>query len=159
MIESIEKSYDAGVTDEFIEPLIAVDEQNQPLTKIKNGDVVIFFNFRTDRGRQLTQALTQSAFPDQGMTPLDLHYVTLTNYDKTFKKVNVVFDNENLENTLGEKLSKVNKSQIRIAETEKYPHVTYFFNGGREEPFDGEERILCPLSLIHILTLPTIYTV
>ncbi len=144
LIESIEKSYDAGVTDEFIEPLIAVDEQNQPLTKIKNGDVVIFFNFRTDRGRQLTQALTQSAFPDQGMTPLDLHYVTLTNYDKTFKKVNVVFEKDNLVDTLGETLSKVNKSQIRIAETEKYPHVTFFFNGGREEPFDGEERIMCP---------------
>ena len=90
LIESIEKSYDAGVTDEFIEPLIAVDEQNKPLTKINDGDVVIFFNFRTDRGRQLTQALTQTAFPDQGMSPLDLHYVTLTNYDKTFKKVNVV---------------------------------------------------------------------
>ena len=144
LIESIEKSYDAGITDEFIEPLIAVDQQNQSLTKIKDGDVVIFFNYRTDRGRQLTEALSQVSFPDQGMTPLDLHYVTLTNYNKTFKNVNVVFEKDNLEDTLGETLSKANKSQIRIAETEKYPHVTFFFNGGREEAFDGEERIMCP---------------
>ena len=144
LVESIEKSYDAGITDEFIEPLIAVDQQNQSLTKIKDGDVVIFFNYRTDRGRQLTEALSQVSFPDQGMTPLDLHYVTLTNYNKTFKNVNVVFEKDNLEDTLGETLSKANKSQIRIAETEKYPHVTFFFNGGREEAFDGEERIMCP---------------
>ena len=144
LIQSIKNSYEAGVTDEFIEPLIAVDEQNQPLTKIKDGDVVIFFNYRTDRGRQLTVALSQAAFPDEGMTPLDLHYVTLTNYDKTFKKVNVVFEKDNLEDTLGETLARANKSQIRIAETEKYPHVTFFFNGGREEPFEGEERIMYP---------------
>jgi len=143
-VESIEKNYDAGITDEFIEPLIAVDQLNQSLTKIKDGDVVIFFNYRTDRGRQLTEALSQVSFPDQGMTPLDLHYVTLTNYNKTFKNVNVVFEKDNLEDTLGETLSKANKSQIRIAETEKYPHVTFFFNGGREEAFDGEERIMCP---------------
>lgn len=144
LIESIENSYSTGVTDEFIEPLIAVDEHNHPLTKIAEGDVVIFFNYRTDRGRQLTQALSQVAFPDQDITPLDLHYVTLTNYDKTFKKVNVVFEKDNLEDTLGETLSKAGKSQIRIAETEKYPHVTFFFNGGREEPFEAEERIMCP---------------
>ena len=112
--------------------------------KIAQGDVVIFFNFRTDRGRQLTEALSQFAFPDQDMKPLDLYYVTLTNYDKTFKNVNVVFEKEDLKNTLGETLSKAGKSQIRIAETEKYPHVTFFFNGGREEPFKGEERIMCP---------------
>jgi 2,3-bisphosphoglycerate-independent phosphoglycerate mutase len=144
IIESIELSYAAGVTDEFIEPLIAIDANHQPLGKITQGDVVIFFNYRTDRGRQLTNALSQSAFPEQDMIPLDLHYVTLTNYDKTFKNVKVVFEKDNLEDTLGETLSKAGKTQIRIAETEKYPHVTFFFNGGREEPFKGEERIMCP---------------
>ena len=144
MIDSIEVSYAAGVTDEFIEPLIAVDSNEQPLGKIAQGDVVIFFNYRTDRGRQLTDALSQRAFPEQEMIPLDLHYVTLTNYDKTFNNIKVVFEKDNLEDTLGETLSKVDKTQIRIAETEKYPHVTFFFNGGREEPFKGEERIMCP---------------
>ena len=144
MIESIEASYAEGVTDEFIEPLIAVDSNEQPLGKISQGDVVIFFNYRTDRGRQLTNALSQRAFPEQDMMPLDLHYVTLTNYDKTFKDIRVVFEKDNLEDTLGETLSKAGKTQIRIAETEKYPHVTFFFNGGREEAFDGEERIMCP---------------
>ena len=144
LIESIEASYTEGITDEFIEPLIGVDSNNQPLGKIAQGDVVIFFNYRTDRGRQLTEALSQYAFPDQNMTPLDLHYVTLTNYDKTFKNVKVVFEKDNLEDTLGETLSKAGKTQIRIAETEKYPHVTFFFNGGREEPFEGEERVMCP---------------
>ncbi len=144
MIESIEKSYDAGVTDEFIEPLIGIDSNNEPLGKIADGDVVIFFNYRTDRGRQLTDALSQRPFPEQGMTPLNLYYVTLTNYDKTFKNIKVVFEKDNLEDTLGETLSKAGKTQIRIAETEKYPHVTFFFNGGREEPFKGEERIMCP---------------
>ena len=141
--QQIQSSYDQGVTDEFIEPLIAVDEKNQPITKINSGDVVVFFNYRTDRGRQLTEALSQVAFPDKGMVPLDLHYVTLTNYDKTFKKVNVVFEKDNLQNTLGETLARAGKSQIRIAETEKYPHVTFFFNGGREKPFNGESRIMC----------------
>lgn len=144
MIDSIEVSYAAGVTDEFIEPLIAVDSNEQPLGKIAQGDVVIFFNYRTDRGRQLTDALSQRAFPEQEMIPLDLHYVTLTNYDKTFNNIKVVFEKDNLEDTLGETLSKADKTQIRIAETEKYPHVTFFFNGGREEPFKGEERIMCP---------------
>ena len=144
LINSVQTSYNIGITDEFIEPIIAVDKNAQPLGKIAHGDVVIFFNYRTDRGRQLTEALSQFAFPDQDMRPLDLHYVTLTNYDKTFKNVNVVFEKDNLENTLGETLSKAGKSQIRIAETEKYPHVTFFFNGGREEPFEGEERIMCP---------------
>ena len=144
LIKSIEASYTEGITDEFIEPLITVDQNNQPLAKIAKGDVVIFYNYRTDRGRQLTEALSQYAFPDQNMTPLDLYYVTLTNYDKTFKNVNVVFEKDNLEDTLGETLSKAGKTQIRIAETEKYPHVTFFFNGGREEPFEGEQRIMCP---------------
>ena len=143
LIDSVQTSYNIGITDEFIEPIIAVDKNAQPLGKIAQGDVVIFFNYRTDRGRQLTEALSQFAFPDQDMRPLDLHYVTLTNYDKTFKNVNVIFEKEDLKNTLGETLSKAGKSQIRIAETEKYPHVTFFFNGGREEPFKGEERIMC----------------
>ena len=137
---TLKESYENGITDEFIEPLI-----NETLNgKIETGDVVIFFNFRTDRGRELTQMLSQKAFPELGTQPLDLHYVTLTNYDNTFKNVHVVFDKENLKDTLGETLSKAGKIQIRIAETEKYPHVTFFFNGGREEPFEGEERILCP---------------
>ena len=144
LIDSVQTSYNLGITDEFIEPIVAIDKNGQPLGKITQGDVVIFFNFRTDRGRQLTEALSQFAFPDQDMKPLDLHYVTLTNYDKTFKNVNVIFEKEDLKNTLGETLSKAGKSQIRIAETEKYPHVTFFFNGGREEPFEGEERIMCP---------------
>ena len=132
--ERIEQSYLNGVTD----------EHGQPLTKIKKGDVVIFFNYRTDRGRQLSQVLSQDHFPELEMAPLDLHYVTLTNYDKTFKNVKVVFEKDNLQDTLGETLAKAGKSQIRIAETEKYPHVTFFFNGGREAPFDREERIMCP---------------
>ena len=142
--KDIEESYHSGVTDEFIEPLVAVDENSQPIAKISNDDVLIFFNFRTDRGRQLTQALSQKSFPEYKMEPLNLHYVTLTNYDKTFKNIKVVFEKDNLQDTLGETLSKAGKTQIRIAETEKYPHVTFFFNGGREVPFEGEERLLCP---------------
>jgi|TARA_B110000114_G_scaffold139084_1_gene146519 2,3-bisphosphoglycerate-independent phosphoglycerate mutase len=142
--KDIKESYHSGVTDEFIEPLVAVDENSQPIAKISNDDVLIFFNFRTDRGRQLTQALSQKSFPEYKMEPLNLHYVTLTNYDKTFKNIKVVFEKDNLQDTLGETLSKAGKTQIRIAETEKYPHVTFFFNGGREVPFEGEERLLCP---------------
>ena len=142
--QQIQSSYDQGVTDEFIEPLITVDEKNQPIAKIDSGDVIVFFNYRTDRGRQLTEALSQVSFLEQEMVPLDLHFVTLTNYNKTFKKVNVVFEKDNLQDTLGETLARAGKSQIRIAETEKYPHVAFFFNGGREEPFDGELRIMCP---------------
>ena len=142
--KDIKESYHSGVTDEFIEPLVAVDENSQPIAKISNDDVLIFFNFRTDRGRQLTQALSQKSFPEYKMEPLNLHFVTLTNYDKTFKNIKVVFEKDNLQDTLGETLSKAGKTQIRIAETEKYPHVTFFFNGGREVPFEGEERLLCP---------------
>ena len=140
---SMEASYAADVTDEFIEP-ICMTENDNPVATIKEDDVVLFFNFRTDRGRQLTQALTQEDFPQQGMKTLDLHYVTLTNYDDSFKGIKVIYDKENLTDTLGEVLEKVGKTQIRIAETEKYPHVTFFFSGGREEPFEGEKRILCP---------------
>ncbi len=140
---ALESSYAAGVTDEFIKPIAITDENHQPLAKIEAGDVVVFFNFRTDRGRELTQALSQQAFPEQGMTPLPLRYLTMTTYDETFKDVEILFDTDNLEHTLGQVLSEAGKTQMRIAETEKYPHVTFFFNGGREEPFIGEERIMC----------------
>lgn len=141
-IAAVQASYDEGVSDEFIKPIVVTDEHGHPLTTIQDGDTVICFNFRTDRCREITEALTQQAFPQQDMHPLQLHYVTMTEYDKTFKDVGVIFYNDNLVNTLGEVLSHAGKSQIRIAETEKYPHVTFFFSGGREEPFNGESRIL-----------------
>jgi len=141
-VESIQKSYDNDITDEFLKPIVMVDENNTPLTTIKDEDVVIFFNFRTDRGRQLTDALSQRDFPEYAMHKLNLHYVTLTNYDQNFKNLHVVFNKDNITETLGEVLEKENKKQIRIAETEKYPHVTFFFSGGREAPFHGETRIL-----------------
>ena len=141
---AMDESYKEGITDEFIKPIVVTDEAGEPLTRISEGDVVIFFNFRTDRGRQLTQALSQKAFHEYNMHPLELYYVTMTNYDDTFKGVHVVYDKENIKDTLGEVLARAGKKQIRIAETEKYPHVTFFFNGGREAPFDGEKRILCP---------------
>ena len=141
---SIADSYANNITDEFIEPIIMVDENNEPLTTIKEGDVVIFFNFRTDRGRQLTEVLSQVDLPEYGMKKLDLYYVTMTNYDESFQNIHVVYNKDNITNTLGQVLSEAGKNQIRIAETEKYPHVTFFFSGGREEPFEGESRILCP---------------
>ncbi|MBL7873219.1 MAG: 2,3-bisphosphoglycerate-independent phosphoglycerate mutase [Cyclobacteriaceae bacterium] len=144
VMRSVEQSYEAGVTDEFIKPIIAVDGNNNPIATIQEGDVVLCFNFRTDRGREITMALTQQDFHEQNMNKLNLHYVTLTNYDDSFKGVKVIFDKDNLENTLGEIVSKANKKQIRIAETEKYPHVTFFFSGGREEVFPGESRLMCP---------------
>ncbi|MEM6828960.1 MAG: 2,3-bisphosphoglycerate-independent phosphoglycerate mutase [Bacteroidota bacterium] len=137
-VESLKASYESDVTDEFIKPIICAD------AKIQEGDVVLCFNFRTDRGRQITEALTQQDFPEQGMSKMKLHYVTMTNYDHSFTGVNVMYDKDNLTMTLGEALEKDGKKQIRIAETEKYPHVTFFFSGGREQPFDGEKRILCP---------------
>jgi 2,3-bisphosphoglycerate-independent phosphoglycerate mutase len=140
--ETVKKSYNNEVTDEFVKPIIMVDDSGNPVAKIKDGDVVIFFNFRTDRGRELTEALTQTDFHEQNMHKLDLHYVTLTNYDDTYKNIKVIFNKDNLNETLGEVLEKHNKKQIRIAETEKYPHVTFFFSGGREAPFKGETRLL-----------------
>ena len=140
--DSVESNYKNDITDEFIKPIIMVDKNNEPVTKIKEGDVVIFFNFRTDRGRELTEALSQKDFHEQNMHKLNLYYVTLTNYDDSFKNINVVFNKDNLTETLGEVLEKNNKNQIRIAETEKYPHVTFFFSGGQETPFKGETRIL-----------------
>jgi 2,3-bisphosphoglycerate-independent phosphoglycerate mutase len=144
VVRSVQQSYEAGVTDEFIKPIIAVDGNNNPLATIQEGDVVLCFNFRTDRGREITMALTQKDFHEQNMYKLNLYYVTLTNYDDSFKGVHVIFDKDNLENTLGEIVSKAGKKQIRIAETEKYPHVTFFFSGGREEVFSGESRLMCP---------------
>jgi len=143
-VASMKKSYEEGVTDEFIKPIIMTDDQGKPVASIEKDDVVIFFNFRTDRGRQLTQVLTQEDMPDFGMKTIPLYFVTLTNYNEEFKNVHVIFEKENLKDTLGEVLEKNNLKQIRIAETEKYPHVTFFFSGGREKEFKGEKRILCP---------------
>ncbi len=142
-LEGVRKSYDIGVTDEFIRPIIVTDKEEKPVGLIEEGDVVLCFNFRTDRGREITEVLTQQDFPEFQMKKMNLYYVTMTNYDDTFKDVKVIFDKDNLNNTLGEVLSKAGKKQIRIAETEKYPHVTFFFSGGREQPFDGEKRLLC----------------
>jgi 2,3-bisphosphoglycerate-independent phosphoglycerate mutase len=130
--------------DEFVLPAVVTDAAGKPLATIEEGDVVLCFNFRTDRGREITEVLTQKDFPEQGMKKLNLHYVTLTNYDDTFQNVKVIFDKDNLSKTLGEVLEGAGKKQIRIAETEKYPHVTFFFSGGREAEFNGEKRLLCP---------------
>ena len=144
ILPAVEQSYALNVTDEFIKPIIQTGANGQPLATIKDGDAVLCFNFRTDRCREITQVLTQEDMPDHGMHTLKLHYTTMTEYDKTYKGVNVVFETDNLVNTLGEVLEKDGIQQIRIAETEKYPHVTFFFNGGREVPFEGESRILVP---------------
>lgn len=141
---AIEASYQAGITDEFIEPFAITGADGGPLAIIRPDDVVICFNFRTDRCREITQALTQQPYPEQGMEPLRLHYVTMTEYDHHFRDVRVIFRKDDLPMTLGEVLAQAGRSQLRIAETEKYPHVTFFFSGGREEPFPGEQRILVP---------------
>jgi 2,3-bisphosphoglycerate-independent phosphoglycerate mutase len=140
-VEAIEKQYENNITDEFINPSVII-EAGKPIATISEGDVVICFNFRTDRPREITQALTQQDFPDFEMKKLHLDYFTMTNYDKTYKNVQVIFEKDNLNEPLGEVLSKAGKTQVRIAETEKYPHVTFFFNGGRETEFPGENRIL-----------------
>lgn len=141
-IQSIKQSYEDGITDEFIEPMVILNG-TEPVATIQDDDVVIFFNYRTDRGRELTDMLSQRNFEEVNTKKLNLHYVTMTKYDDTFKNVQVMFEKDNLKNTLGEVLSKAGKKQIRIAETEKYPHVTFFFNGGQENPFEGEQRIMC----------------
>jgi 2,3-bisphosphoglycerate-independent phosphoglycerate mutase len=139
---ALEAAYAADTTDEFLLPTVIVNDNNEPVATIKEGDAVFCFNFRTDRCREITEVLTQQAFPEFNMQPLQLHYTTMTQYDQTFKGVHVVFENDNLQNTLGEVLAAHGKKQIRIAETEKYPHVTFFFSGGREKPFEGENRIM-----------------
>ena len=141
-IQAVENSYSKNVTDEFIKPTVIVAEDQQSLAKIKEGDVAICFNFRTDRCREITQVLTQMDLPDHYMKKLSLNYTTMTEYDKTYKDVNVIFETDNLNNTLGEILEQHGLKQIRIAETEKYPHVSFFFSGGREKPFEGEKRIM-----------------
>lgn len=141
---AVQHSYAEGTTDEFTKPMVMVDEQGNPIATIKEGDVVICFNYRTDRGREITQALCQKDFPEQGMCKMPLYYVTMTTYDESFENVNVVFTKDDLTNTLGEVLAANGKNQIRIAETEKYPHVTFFFSGGREKEFENEKRILVP---------------
>lgn len=144
VLNAIQESYDNDITDEFIKPIVCTNSNNEIITQIKKDDVVICFNFRTDRCRQITRALHQENFPDLGMSKLPLYYVTMTTYDANFKDVKVLFEKDNLKNTLGEVLSKAGKNQIRIAETEKYPHVTFFFSGGREKEFEGEKRIMVP---------------
>jgi 2,3-bisphosphoglycerate-independent phosphoglycerate mutase len=144
VLEAVKASYAADVTDEFIKPILAVDGSGNPLSLIKEDDAVICFNFRTDRCREITKALTQQDFPEQGMKKLKLNYTTLTVYDHSFTGVANIFDNDDLKMTLGEVLAGLGKTQLRAAETEKYPHVTFFFNGGREKPFEGEERIMEP---------------
>jgi 2,3-bisphosphoglycerate-independent phosphoglycerate mutase len=141
-ISAIEESYTKNITDEFIKPTVITDTNHQPIAVIKNDDVVICFNFRTDRCREITEVLTQTDIPEQGMKKLSLHYTTMTQYDHSFKNVHVIFENDDLKNTLGEIISKSGLKQIRIAETEKYPHVSFFFSGGREKPFEGEKRIM-----------------
>ncbi len=139
--EAVQNSYDQDITDEFIKPIV-VTNNGQPVATIQSGDVIVFYNFRTDRGRQLTHVLTQEDMPAHQMHTLPLYYVTMTNYDENFEGIKVIYDKDNLTETLGEIVSKAGKKQIRIAETEKYPHVTFFFSGGREDEFEGEKRIL-----------------
>ena len=143
LIEELKSNYKKNITDEFMPPIVNTIN-NLPIAKIEEDDVVLFFNFRTDRGRQLTESLTQKYFSKFQTNPFKLYFLTLTNYDTSFKDIKVIFEKDNLKDTLGEVISKAGKTQVRIAETEKYPHVTFFFNGGREIPFKSEDRILCP---------------
>ena len=142
-LQAIEDSYAADITDEFIQPIIVSDEKYEPIAIIEEGDVVLCFNFRTDRGREISEVLTQEAFPEYNMHPINVKYITMTQYDETYNNVEVLFNDSNIKNTLGEVLETAGKTQIRIAETEKYPHVTFFFSGGRETEFVGEKRLLC----------------
>jgi 2,3-bisphosphoglycerate-independent phosphoglycerate mutase len=144
LLEAVHQSYDEGVTDEFIKPVVFTGENDEPLATIQEGDVVICFNFRTDRLREITTVLTQKDMPESGMKTIPLHYLTMTRYNESFQNIHVIFDGDDLKNTLGEVLSKAGKKQLRIAETEKYPHVTFFFSGGREDVFEGEKRIMVP---------------
>ncbi len=144
IIQAVEASYAQGISDEFIKPIVTVDAQNQPVGRIKPNDAVFCFNFRTDRCREITTVLTQQDMPEYQMHTLPLYYVTMTNYDHTFKNIHIIFDKDDLVNTIGEIISKQGLTQVRIAETEKYPHVTFFFSGGREKEFAGEKRIMIP---------------
>jgi 2,3-bisphosphoglycerate-independent phosphoglycerate mutase len=143
-LAAVEQAYAAGITDEFIKPTVIVSEDQQPLATIQDGDFALCFNFRTDRCREITQVLTQTDIPEQEMKKLSLDYTTMTQYDQSFRGVHVIFENDDLKNTLGEIIAGLGLKQIRIAETEKYPHVSFFFSGGREVPFEGENRIMVP---------------
>jgi 2,3-bisphosphoglycerate-independent phosphoglycerate mutase len=144
VIATIYKRYQAGETDEFLKPIICVNEQLQPIVTIKNGDALLCFNFRTDRGREISEVLTQQAFPEFNMLPLQLHYTTFTQYDKLYFNVQVMYHKQDLNKTLGQIIAENGCTQLRMAETEKYPHVSFFFSGGREQPFEGENRIMIP---------------
>jgi 2,3-bisphosphoglycerate-independent phosphoglycerate mutase len=142
IINAMQESYNAGLTDEFMKPIVITDETGNSIGKVSEGDVVVFFNFRNDRAKELTIALTQKEMPEDGMSTIPLYYCTMTPYDATFKGLHVIYPKENAENTMGEVLARAGKHQLRIAETEKYAHVTFFFSGGREEKFKNEERIM-----------------
>jgi 2,3-bisphosphoglycerate-independent phosphoglycerate mutase len=144
IITAMQESYDKGVTDEFIKPIVVIDNQGNPIGKVQNGDVVVFFNYRNDRAKELTIVLTQKDMPENGMETIPLYYCTMTPYDSTFKGLHIIYPKENADNTIGEVLARAGKHQLRIAETEKYAHVTFFFSGGREEKFKNEERIMIP---------------
>jgi 2,3-bisphosphoglycerate-independent phosphoglycerate mutase len=144
IIEAMQESYDSGVTDEFMKPIVVVDNYGKPVGLIKDGDVIVFFNFRNDRAKELTIALTQKDMPENGMKTIPLYYCTMTPYDATFKGLHIIYPKDNADNTIGEVLAAAGKHQLRIAETEKYAHVTFFFSGGREEKFRNEERIMIP---------------
>ncbi|MFW5962904.1 MAG: 2,3-bisphosphoglycerate-independent phosphoglycerate mutase [Bacteroidota bacterium] len=144
ILQSMQESYNNNLTDEFIEPIVMVDDEDKPVGNINKGDVVICFNFRTDRLREITIALTQKDMPEHGMKTIPLYYLTMTRYDESFRDVKIIYDKENIKNTMGEVLAKEGRKQLRIAETEKYAHVTFFFSGGREEEFENESRILIP---------------
>jgi 2,3-bisphosphoglycerate-independent phosphoglycerate mutase len=144
VVQALQESYDEGVTDEFVKPIVIVDEENKALGTIQEGDVVVFFNFRNDRAKELTIALTQKDMPEHGMKTIPLHYCTMTPYDATFEGLHVIYDKENVSNTMGEVIAAAGLRQLRIAETEKYAHVTFFFSGGREEVYKNESRILVP---------------
>lgn len=143
-VAAVQAAYDQNITDEFVKPTVIVNDHNEPIATIRDGDVAICFNFRTDRCREISQVLTQADMPEFNMHKLNINYTTMAEYDSTFQHVSVVFETDNLLNTLGEILARNNKKQVRMAETEKYPHVTFFFNGGREVPFEGETRIMIP---------------
>ena len=142
MALAMQKSYDEGVTDEFVKPVVRIDEDGNPIGMIRPNDVVIFFNYRNDRAKELTIVLTQEDMPQQGMHTLPLYYCCMTPYDAKFEGLHILFDKENVADTIGEYVARQGLSQLRIAETEKYAHVTFFLNGGREEEFEGEDRIL-----------------
>jgi 2,3-bisphosphoglycerate-independent phosphoglycerate mutase len=144
IVDAMQKSYDEGVTDEFMKPIVVTDKYGIPLGVVKEGDVIVFTNFRNDRAKELTIALTQKDMPECGMRTIPLYYCTMTPYDATFKGLHIIYPKDNAENTIGEVLAAAGKHQLRIAETEKYAHVTFFFSGGREEKFNFEERIMIP---------------